>query len=176
MPVPLDPNATFSVSLESDMHIPESERPAFVFRFLPVREWKKLAAISDNMEALREGSAAGLMQTLETAITAGLVGWRNMTDAAGTPVPYDPTEFDTLLTIGEYGELFNTVLGRSAMGVSDRKKPVSPSHTNGGKSVASASRPAPAGQGQASSNPPSSTAPAAAATVAPSAKTLAASS
>ena len=103
-----DPDATFKLSLEMDMGIPEADRPTFTFRYVTGREWKRIATTYDNLSDAENG-AIGFDRVLDDIRTV-LVGWHNFADRDGNAIEYDPASMDELVNPMEALELARNVL------------------------------------------------------------------
>ena len=102
-----DPDATFKLSLEMDMEIPEADRPTFTFRYVTGREWKRIATTYDNLSDAENG-AIGFDRVLDDIRTV-LVGWHNFADRDGNAIEYDPASMDELVNPMEALELARNV-------------------------------------------------------------------
>jgi len=137
MPLALEPSATFRVVLRSDKG--KSPEPWFEFRYVSGREWKELTRETNRIIEAADGPAA--IDAEFDLIRRGLVGWGNMIDpATGKEKPFDPAELDTLLTIGEAGELLARFRDQG-IEVEDKKKSPSPSGSGTESSVKTAPDP-----------------------------------
>lgn len=133
MPVALNPEKRFWLSVNSDSHLPDETRPAFQFRYASGREWMDIADIESAMTKSSTGRQA--LQHMYDAIRIALVDWRHMTTTDekiarefgvslnGHPVelPYKPECLDLLLNVGEAKELLAAVMTSVVPTVDDLK-------------------------------------------------------
>jgi hypothetical protein len=160
MPLALDPDATFDLVLATDQERPEESRPSFIFRFMANRHWKELAHVADHLDELGVQGIDAVLGRMEDVLKLGLVGWKNMVDPATRKViPYDPQDFDRLVTPAEMSELMYSALARMGPSVGEKKASGSPSPNSSDRSARTATLPAPAEADQARLNRPSSSAP-----------------
>lgn len=103
MPLALDPSQTFKVILKSDRS--KTNPPAFEFRYLTNREWKKFAAICDSISDSSDG-IDGLTK-IEDAVRVALVGWENMGQ-----YEYDPSKLEDIINPGEAKELLEEMTAK----------------------------------------------------------------
>ena len=147
MPIALEPGARFDRWLSTDADKTETCRPAFVFRYLSGRDWKKLADIIDEVGQSDLGAAA--YDRLLDGIRLALADWRNMADPdTGREIPYDPADLDRILNVSDAWELAYGVLGAQRPTADDRKKSESQSPSNTAE-PAKAAGPAKKGSGSA---------------------------
>ena len=109
MPLALNPNATFELTLDLDADLPESDRAVFIARHLTAGEVVRLD------ELLSKAQADDTDRTIENdllnqALAIQLVGWRNVRGRDGRPVPFTVendrlTVSDLILTSLEKCEL-----------------------------------------------------------------------
>jgi len=137
MPRALDPDAVFALVLDSDADKPPESRPAFLYRPVTGREWRRLALIGDDIEGAASGVAA--LDALFASLRVGLAGWRNMRDPAGNEIPFDPAELDALLDPREANELLFKLLESVSVSGDDAKKYGSRSRSGTEDSAATAS-------------------------------------
>lgn len=121
MPRALEPNLTFDVVLESDQDKPTAEQPAFVYRTLNGREWRKMAALSDRMDAGGFSSSGEPLDVIFDVCSIGLVGWRNMNGPSGE-IAFNPKDLDLLIDPIEAQELMREVMKGNQVSPSDKKK------------------------------------------------------
>lgn len=130
MPISLDPNRTFSITLAGDESAPEHMRPALVFRYPTARQYRALSeAIAAVSKATTDIDAIGGMCD---AIRLALVGWRNF------PVEYDPSQLDAVLSVGDLQELCYRIREEATAQEIDLKKSASLSKSNAGDCAATA--------------------------------------
>ena len=75
MPLSIDPNATFRIVLDSDQG--KDPEPAFIYRYLTGKEWRKLARLTEEM-----AQPSGITESLDKiyeAVLIGFHGWENIT-------------------------------------------------------------------------------------------------
>jgi hypothetical protein len=102
MPVALEPDREFWVSLESDKDRPDDVRPAFCCRAQSMRGQLR---ISETIDKLKDSpSTAALFGTLSEALSGVVTGWRNM------PVEYSPDAWLDVLQAAEAIELLYKVM------------------------------------------------------------------
>ncbi len=117
MPLALDPNETYEVSLRTDADKPDAVRPRFRFRFMSAREWREYAKFGDDRDALAKAKDAGvILDELFRLLRLYLVGWENMGRAFASP------DLDTLLTPGEAWELYYRARETVRLNPEDKKK------------------------------------------------------
>ena len=119
MPLATRPNETYDVVLCTDAHLPAGEQPVFVFRYLSVVQWKEAAKLNDQYDATKE--AGELFDLAFQVIRKVLCNWRNMKEAGGKVIPYDPKKLDTLLSLQETTELMMRAVDQGPT-VEDKKK------------------------------------------------------
>lgn len=120
MPIACDPKETFTIVLKSDQGKPADKQPRFIFRYLTGREWKECDRI--NEEAGKQKTNTEGYDMVISGIALGLVGWENLTDREGEPIPYDPANLDLAITISEAWELLFSLLGTTRLQAEDKKK------------------------------------------------------
>lgn len=103
MPLGLDPQATFELSLDTDKEKPQATRPAFVFRFLTSRQFLKVQQL--RAAAREEKDNAACLAKMDEALLIGLAGWKNMGDVA-----FSADAINDVLTIDERWELLESYL------------------------------------------------------------------
>lgn len=86
MSIALDPNETAPVYLDYDADKPEESRPTFTYRFLNCRETMFMESLRRSVHQTKDAEAQNSL--LNRAISVGLVGWRNIIDRDGKPVPF----------------------------------------------------------------------------------------
>lgn len=136
----MDPDAIFRVSLNSDVRIAADRRPAFLFRPVTGRMWKKAESL--RKERHEASDPTELVDKICEMLRVGLVGWENMTDPdTGKPLPYDPAELDRLLLLREAMELVDEMLTGGQVSPDDKKKSDSSASFNPETSAAAALAP-----------------------------------
>lgn len=101
-----DPNAKFKVTLKNYMHLDEKERPYFFLKYFTAREMRRqLDETRDRLIKLAQTSELPEKGVRFEYLKIGLVGWENVKDADGKPVPFDINEVDNYLTVAEIQEL-----------------------------------------------------------------------
>ena len=128
MPLALEPDEVFEIVLDSDVK-GEGPRPTFRFRHPTVRTWIRVAELTDSWEAAREEKkdAKGLMQEVLDIVAGRLVGWSNLKDEAGKPIPFDPEKLPDVVTVGEIFELMYKFRSGAALEADARKNSERPS-------------------------------------------------
>jgi hypothetical protein len=107
MPISADPDKTAEYVLPTDADKPADTRPTFICRFMTKREYVThgdIIAKARSSPATPEGDAE-CYHLLQQAIAIGVVGWRNMVDRDGNPVPFSTDNFDAVLSDLEIWEL-----------------------------------------------------------------------
>lgn len=74
----LTPNAPVEVTLPQHREMPEADRPTFLVRALPARTVAELSRMFDTDQG----------RALVVVVLAGLVGWRNVRNADGSPAEF----------------------------------------------------------------------------------------
>lgn len=120
MPLVCEPNATFDYVLECDRDKPLESRPTFVFRYLNCRKWRELAAISDSLGSGKSGPE--VMDICLKVITEIITDWRNITDANGQELPYNPDNLADILTMSEVQEMMLAGITQQSVSDEDKKK------------------------------------------------------
>jgi len=144
MPLACDPNQTFRVHLDSDADKPDESRPDFEFRFLTGREWKACVTVDDRIEGAE--NAVAILDDVLDLLRPLLVGWRNMTDRTGRPMPFDKAGLEDLVNPAEAWELLGKVMGHNRLDGDDLGKSASQPPTGSDGSASPAPGPeAPAG-------------------------------
>jgi len=101
------------------MHLPENERPVFVFRYLSIIEWEEVAKLNDKFESAVE--AAEMINLAFEVIKKTLCGWRNMKAPDEQEIDYNPEKLKSMVTLGEATELMMAAVGQRPS-VADKKK------------------------------------------------------
>jgi hypothetical protein len=120
MPRALIPGECNRISLAIDEHLPETDRPAFIYAVHTCRQWRELSAANDSLAASKSGAEA--IDKMFSALRIGLIGWQGMANPeTGDPIAFDPNELDRLLTTSEACELLLKVIAAGRASVADRK-------------------------------------------------------
>lgn len=119
MPLATHPNATYEIVLTTDMHLPEDERPVFVFRYLSIIEWEEIAKLNDKFESTTD--AVEMINLAFEVIEKTLCGWRNMKAPDGREIGYELKKLKSMVTLGEATELMMAAVGQRPS-VADKKK------------------------------------------------------
>jgi len=135
MPLATNPDALFTVVLESDQHLPAAEQPKFIYRYLTGLEWQEVARVQDTLEDVEDSSQL-CNKIFETAATK-LVGWTNIYDVNGAPILFDPKKMPEFLGILEAQELIKRLMSQHP-DLDDKKKFDSASPSGTGKSAKTA--------------------------------------
>jgi len=131
----LHPEDTFDIALDSDLRLPEDERPVFTFRPLSIRQWRVCISAIERVQGLDDSHPENVGPAIDAicdVLRTGLVGWRNMLDhnvADGAEplwIPYDPAKLDELLDMNEATELMQKMMSANELTVEDKKKSASP--------------------------------------------------
>lgn len=117
MPRRCDPNATFKVVLHSDAG--KQIRPAFIFRFASVKEWKELTEVSDRIDISTD--AAKMIDEVTASVKKFINGWENLTEPGGAEIAYDIDKLEDLLTPSEITELLMGMVAQIPT-IDDKKK------------------------------------------------------
>lgn len=130
MPIEADPNQTFEVVLAQHRELPKSEQPKLLFRFPKRRDSRRLSkVISLSEDLMRDGGTISeqdaVIDEYVEAIKSLLVGWSNQTDEAGKPLPFDPDDFDRVVSDDDLGELAAALRTQPSLLALDKKKSVS---------------------------------------------------
>jgi len=123
MPLATNPKAIFEVVLNSDAGLPKDDQPVFIFRYLSVDEWEKLAKLNDEFDEAgkKDANPIVLINLAFKAIDMALVGWRNMKVPKGKEIPFDLGKLKSMVTVGEATELMMAAVSqRPSFG--DKKK------------------------------------------------------
>jgi hypothetical protein len=116
MPVALDPAETFPFVFLHDKGNPNP--PTLHFHYLTCRE---LRQTDEEMDRLIEGeSVVDYLGRRLAALGKFLTGWENFKDRDGNPIPYDPKNFDAILSHLDISEVWRDVL--KAMNASEAEK------------------------------------------------------
>lgn len=138
MPLATDPKATFDVVLKTDEDKPAESRPTFTVRHLSSREQRDASRIDQAAReieaATQPGAALGdvqaaadtMVEKLLALLRLAVIGWRNLTDRQGKPIPFDPARIDEVLTPNEIWELYYAALSGATLTGADRKNCESP--------------------------------------------------
>lgn len=115
----IDPKATYKVVLENYKHLPPDQQPVFELRYLSIRDWKKVSALSDELDNTETGEA-GIAVAIK-AIKKGLVGWINVTDGTGKSIPFDIKKVEDVFLAPELTELMRRLINQKP-NFDDKKK------------------------------------------------------
>lgn len=115
-----DPTRTTPVYPSDDTDRPEAERVRFIYRFLTCSEFCRRADLRDEGEAAKNNRDA--LAKFIAAASIGLVGWENLTDPDGKPIPYtgDPAAMADALTPVEMSALLDATA--EAVQLTEQKK------------------------------------------------------
>jgi len=132
MPITLDPQTTYPVVLATDRA--KKHPPTFIYRYLNGRQWKKLAAVSDDLDQMITG--VGAIDAVYRIIEVGLVGWENLNNRADEPIIFDKDhlELDEILTPAEAVEIMQAIMAQTPS-IDDKKKLESPSPSDSDRSA-----------------------------------------
>ena len=143
MPICSDPQREpASFHLDIDEPIAEAERPTWLARFITCRQSQRIAELMRSSADAEDPE--GEVEAVLTAISLIVVGWRNVTDAAGQTVDFDLDRLPDLLTNIEIWELMYKAIGAVKLDEIAKKKYASPPTSEPAMSVATA-QPADAG-------------------------------
>lgn len=121
MPLAADPNQTFKVILDSDAG--KDNPPAFLCRYLTLRQWRQAAKLYDAFFAADTKQPDAMADKLMELIGLLVVGRENMPDS----------HLEDLLTVYEARELMSKAFGGQRPTAEDKKKlslPSEPSTEN----------------------------------------------
>jgi len=105
------------------LHLPKGKQPVFIFRYLSVDEWEKLAKLNDEFDETgkKDTNPVVMINLAFKAIKMALVGWRNMKTPKGKAIPFDLKKLKSMVTVGEATELMMAAVSqRPSFG--DKKK------------------------------------------------------
>ena len=110
MPLPLEPNETFEIILDSDKNKPREDQPRFIYRHLNCSQWRVVANFRNSLEKLKNDKSAEnildrMMTKLKETATTNLIGWVNMKDLRGEYIPFDIEKFEDIVGLAEANEL-----------------------------------------------------------------------
>ena len=106
----LDPNERFTVTLDSEAHLPEDERTRFEFRYLTARQFVLVCDLGDDKESMVKMSTAEAVAKLVEAIKINYCGAVNLWD----------------LTVSELWELYYAARRQSRLSVTEKNVSASP--------------------------------------------------
>ena len=135
----IEPNAqaTIQISLLHDLERDENERPSIEFRVLRRRDTRALAKLTERIDRLATYTDDAIINRLvdecEEFLKVRLIGWNNQTDETGAPMPFDPDDFDRVVT-----EFMKRLRGENLSTAEERKKSASRWRSSTGQTVASA--------------------------------------
>lgn len=127
MPLATRPNQKYEFVLTTDMELPEKSRPVFIFRYLNVLDWEKIAEINDDFDKTK-GTKILIEQAFKV-IEKTLVDWRNMKNSEGQEVGFNLMLLKSMLSLAELTELMMAAVAQRPS-VEDKKKLSSPSALN----------------------------------------------
>lgn len=130
MPLAIDPTATIEIVLDVDKDKPNP--PTFIYRHLTYRQWAQMS--SDQDQIGKEEPSVSVAKQIHW-LQVGLVGWRNVLDASGQPIAFDPQQIADMLTLAEAQEVLAKRLMAALPSAEDKKKSPSPSASDTAKSV-----------------------------------------
>lgn len=123
MPRCLMPGATIRIVLDSDQDKPAETQPVFLFRALPMREWRAEIDRMTNTPIAELGPTKAEMGLV--LVKKALVGWENMVDHKTdppTPIPFSVDNLTLLVDEGEGVELFEKLTDVTRLSAADKKK------------------------------------------------------
>jgi len=153
MPIALNPNKTYWISLASDEDaLPAEERPAFEYRFLTYAETmdfsERMTEYANWVESLGSGKEQANERTMQRlqelsarlieAAGSKMVGWRNLYDDKGKPIAFDREKLPGICTLAELIELVQRQMMQQGPSVEDKKKLESPLPCNTASSATAA--------------------------------------
>jgi len=121
VPRALEPNTEIKIVLKSDQDKTENV-PSFSYRSLDGREWRQVALVNDQIDS-GELSASQSLDLIYKTIGIGLIGWENMIDRDGEPIPFDINMLDMVIDpVEASADLMAQVLGSVSLDIEDKKK------------------------------------------------------
>jgi hypothetical protein len=132
MPICCEPGERFPIVLDCDKG--KTPEPTFWCRHLSARKFQAMTKIGQRMA--ETGDLDKQLDLLSEALEMTLCGWDNLTDPAGTPIPFDVIGIMDLLTIAEGAELFSKSTSGQHVSGSDAKKSDSPSPSDSDSTAA----------------------------------------
>lgn len=132
MPLATNPNATYELVLSTDAELPKEKQPVFIFRYLNITEWEKIAKLNDEFETSTEASQ--MIDLAFKVIEKTLCGWRNMKPPSGNEINFNFKKLKDMVTLAEATELMQAAVSQRPT-VADKKKLDSQSESNTDKSV-----------------------------------------
>lgn len=133
MPIALDPNQTYPVYLTTDADVPETARPAFLFRYLTAREAVRVDGerkeISNQADAAKtQAETDALLDRAYASIKPLIAGGRNLPQGCTVES----------LTWDEFWDLFWSCRTAQRITEIDRKKSASAARSAGANSAPTA--------------------------------------
>jgi hypothetical protein len=136
MPLASDPNARTRFTLVTDNQRPEAERATFELRF------RSRSTMTEYRALLRKYSEAATHDERYVASVAAIklyvIGWQNVTDEDGVPLPFDPDRIGDALDEQEIEAVLIAIPEAVTIGGLERRGFTSPSPDNGSASAPSA--------------------------------------
>ena len=119
MPLATNPKATYRLVLSTDEHLPTKKQPVFIFRYLNIIEWEKIAKLNDEFDKATDSSE--MIGLAFSVIEKALCGWENMETASGKAIPYNVKKLKSMVTLQEATELMMAAVSQSPS-IEDKKK------------------------------------------------------
>lgn len=142
MPIAMNPKETFEHVLENDKALPEARRPRFRFRYMTMAECAEAVAPVAVLEDQGRLASPEAFKAIASAASYSLVGWDNLTDREGAPIPFARENATRLLlailTISEAWELYYAAQRGSRLSVPEKNASASPSPASSGPSAGAA--------------------------------------
>lgn len=141
MPRCLHPDDRGPYVLKSDQHLPEKQRPYFLFRTMTGRQFREAIRLCSEFSNVGTDEADRAVESLYDAVRTGLAGWGNMIDhnvpegQKPRPIPYDPENLEDVVDPEEAGELLSAMLAAAQLSADDKKKFASRRSSANGSSV-----------------------------------------
>lgn len=136
MPKAMNPNSRYEVVLACDKDKPSP--PTFIYPFLTGLQQMEMMELYESVDG--QNVRAENMRTAFKLAGMFLRGWKNVTDPAGEPIPFDVEKLPAICSVIEAMELAQDVMFNQALDVTDKKKLDSPL----GSGTAPSANPAPA--------------------------------
>jgi len=112
MAMVLRPGQIFEAAMTADENLPAEQQAKFSLRAGSGREQLELA---DELAQVGQDDVAKRIRVAFAAIRRHLVGWKNVRDADGRPVPFDADKIEDVLSWQQAAELaYEVVYGLSA--------------------------------------------------------------
>ena len=114
MPILLEPDCTFCVSLDIDKDKPVETRPAFIAKAQSMRGQRSVLEVID---CLREDGATidSIFDRTLAKLKQVIIGWKNIDK------PFSADVLDDVLTFGEARELLSKVAYNQRMDADEKK-------------------------------------------------------